>query len=509
MKNIFLLLFFVYLPSMVLSQTNQIKNTKHNRSDLTSIEDLVKDSESINKYLDHLEKIHRDFSGQILIYRNDREVFYQSRGFANEEFKVKGNKDTAYNLASISKMLTAIIVLKMQEEGLVDIYSPIANYIKELKGISLGETTIYELQTHTSGLPEKYENYLWKFVHVEKHGFHMDSIINHLKDVKIKTEDKGSTDYTNLGPLLASLALERISDMPYKLLLEKYIIDPLGLTNTGLAVLLDQDVITVNKAKTYEYWYGSIYEYPFAKVGLLGAAAGLHSSVNDLQKIINAVFVDKTFLSTRSYEILTKPYKEDSIYSFGCFNMKFKGSPNEKVNVLGHEGFIWGVSTAAFYMPEEQLGFILLSNRGFSQDLENDMRKMITLLSRGEVEFPKMNLEYKIMAVEDDKEFYSFVNSLDQLEELKKEYEVEEYNINDLGYTLMNERYKYKKAEAIFKLNCRLFPDSSNTYDSLGEIQYTMKNYEGSLKNYKTSFELDPENENAKHYIKLIIDNKG
>lgn len=507
MKKIISVLFFVYMTSLILAQLPQNNSTSAQK--ITSTDGLIKNLESINTYLNHLETIHQDFSGQILIYKNDEELFYQSRGYANAEFQVKGKRNTKYNLASVSKLLNAIVVLKMQEEDLVDINLPIEEYIEEFRETSIGKATIYELTTHTSGLPEKHEHYLWEFVHVEKHNFKMDSLINHLKDIQINKEEKGKTDYTNLGAILTSLALERIANKPYPLILKQYLIDPLGLEDTGLAIVADQSAIIENKAKTYEFWYGSLYEFPFAKVGLLGAAAGLHSSVNDLRKVINTIFINKDYLKPESYKILIEPYAKGSEYSFGCFDMQFKILPNKSIKVVGHEGFIWGVSAAALFIPESQTGFILLSNKRYTVNLESDLRKIIALLHSGEVDFPKISLDNKIMEAKNDKQFFSFVDSLIQLENLTKKYDVKEYNINDLGYTLMNERYRYDRAEAIFKLNCRLFPKSSNTYDSLGELQYAIKDYDNALKNFKKSLQLDSENKNAEDYINKINTRKN
>jgi len=68
---------------------------------ITSTDDLIKNADQINSYLNHLDKIHQDFSGQILIYKNDEEIYYQSRGYANAEFQVKAKRNTKYNIASI------------------------------------------------------------------------------------------------------------------------------------------------------------------------------------------------------------------------------------------------------------------------------------------------------------------------------------------------------------------------------------------------------------------------
>lgn len=487
----------------IIAQTSEQPNSANHQIVEKSKIDIPKATAAINNYLDHLEQIGDPFNGQILIYDSDRELYNETRGYANLQFKAPAKRSTSYNLASISKMLTALVILRMNEEGLVDIYSPIGKYIDELTKTDVGATTIYELLTHSSGLPETYEQYLWEFVHVEKHNYDRDSLLGHLQNVTIKDEDKGKTEYTNLGAVLTSIALENITGQPYQTLLKKYLIDPLGLDNTGLAIINDQSVIIENKAVTYEYYYGEYYEFPFAKVGLLGAAAGLHSSSDDLQRILNAVFVNKNFISSSSYQILTTPYKAGSEYSFGCFDMQFKIEEDETINVIGHEGFIWGVSTAALYLPEDQIRFILLSNRGFSANLEEGIRKIVKLMYGGEVVLPKMKLDNNIMEIEEETNFINYVNDLGDLETLKKKYQVREYDINEMGYVLIG-KGQYRKAEAVLKLNCRFFPKSSNAYDSLGEAQYLLKDYDNALTNYKRSLELDRTNENAEEYISAI-----
>lgn len=508
MKVINSILYFLLIASSIQSQSFENSSSSKSQIGKTKKINTQKVSVAIDTYLDHKEKIGDAFNGQILVCNDNDEIFYRSRGYAHEEFKVEPNRNTAYNLASISKMLTALVVLKMKEDDLVDINAPINQYINELVKTDIGESTIYELLTHSSGLPEPNETYLWEFVHVEKHDFHIDSITNHLNNVNIDDEDKGETDYTNLGAILTSLALERITGKSYEHLLQKYLIDPLGLTNTGMAIIDDQDEITSNKAKTYEQYYGTVYEFPFAKVGLLGAAAGLHSSIADLQKILSATFIKKSFLSPSSLQILTEPFKAGSEYGFGCFNMQFSIDGHQDINVIGHEGYIWGVSTAALYLPQEQITFVLLSNRGFSGNIENDLRKLIPLLLGAKVDYTKMRLDIKIMQIEEEAVFKNFVNGLQDIEKLREDYQVSEDDIDNLGYDLIEKR-KYQKAQAVLKLNCRLFSTSSNTYDSLGEVQYLLKDLDNSLVNYKRSLELDPDNENAKTYILKINELKG
>lgn len=73
---------------------------------------------------------------------------------------------------------------------------------------------------------------------------------------------------------------------------------------------------------------------------------------------------------------------------------------------------------------------------------------------------------------------------------------VDEGRINDLGYELLGKK-NYPAAIAVFKLNVELYPQSSNTYDSLGEAYMMNGDKELAIKNYKKSLELNPQNTNA------------
>jgi len=85
--------------------------------------------------------------------------------------------------------------------------------------------------------------------------------------------------------------------------------------------------------------------------------------------------------------------------------------------------------------------------------------------------------------------------------------EVLEDRNNDQGYALMQDG-DWESAFQVFTLNTMLFPDSFNVWDSLGECCYDMKNLDLSLEYYKKSLVLNPGNENAKHMLERIIQEK-
>ena len=89
-----------------------------------------------------------------------------------------------------------------------------------------------------------------------------------------------------------------------------------------------------------------------------------------------------------------------------------------------------------------------------------------------------------------------------ELDRINNSY-TDEASINALGYELLSEK-QYGAAIEVFLINVKLFPNSANTYDSLGEAYMNAGNKELAIINYKKSLELDPNNENAKNMLEQL-----
>ena len=79
---------------------------------------------------------------------------------------------------------------------------------------------------------------------------------------------------------------------------------------------------------------------------------------------------------------------------------------------------------------------------------------------------------------------------------LGEEYFLDEGAINNLGYRMLGEG-KIDEAVAVFEMNTEAFPDSWNTYDSLGEAYAARGDIDRAIASYKRSLELNPENTNG------------
>jgi tetratricopeptide (TPR) repeat protein len=93
---------------------------------------------------------------------------------------------------------------------------------------------------------------------------------------------------------------------------------------------------------------------------------------------------------------------------------------------------------------------------------------------------------------------------VDEAIALYREMDVEEQRLNRVGYGLLAEPDRVDEAISIFRLNTALFPESSNTWDSLGEGYMTAGRTELAIANYEKSLELDPSNANAVAMIERL-----
>ena len=79
----------------------------------------------------------------------------------------------------------------------------------------------------------------------------------------------------------------------------------------------------------------------------------------------------------------------------------------------------------------------------------------------------------------------------------------EESTLNALGYDLLRGQ-RVDEAIVIFQLNTAMYPNASNTYDSLGEAYFEKGDYSRALSNYRTSVRLNPDNTNGHVMIERI-----
>jgi CubicO group peptidase (beta-lactamase class C family) len=295
------------------------------------------------------------FNGSVIVSKNGEVIYQKAFGYADKESKTPLTDTTMFQLASVSKVITATSVLMLVEKGLVKLEDPFANYFPEFP---YPEITVKHLLAHRSGLP----NYLY---------FLNDLVSN--KTIKLSNRDvldlmierkpalylkpNKAFNYCNTNYALLALLVEKVSGRTFSNFLQEEIFSPLGMKHSG--TILSMDVFEKSISKPYDqkwkpieidasdYVVGdkSIYSTPFDLF--------LFSEALYQQKLLNAETQELAF-SALSKE------KKLSNYGLGWRMRDFKDAEKKEVY---HNGWWHGYRTAFHRRLKDKVTIVVLSNQ--------------------------------------------------------------------------------------------------------------------------------------------------
>ncbi|HFK5560638.1 TPA: serine hydrolase domain-containing protein [Elizabethkingia anophelis] len=172
----------------------------------------------------------KEFNGNVLVAEKGKVIYEKSFGLANEKTKQKLDKNTVYELASVSKQFTAMGIVQLEKEGKLSYNDPLTKYFPELSFYK--PITIDNLLHHTSGLPD-YMSLFDKNWDKKKFATNkdiVDMLAKYKPELLFVPGDK--YEYSNTGYALLGLIIEKVSKQSYGDYLNKKIFKPLGMANT-------------------------------------------------------------------------------------------------------------------------------------------------------------------------------------------------------------------------------------------------------------------------------------
>jgi CubicO group peptidase (beta-lactamase class C family) len=203
-------------------------------------------------------------------------------GWADLENRSPAKAESSYRLASITKTITAAAVLKLVEEGKIDLDAEIQAYVPYFPR-KKWPVTVRQLLGHTAGISH-YKN---------------EAVEGHIKDPKntrqslaifqdfpLVSEPGTKYNYSSYGYNLLGAAVEAASGQPYGDFVKTQIFDPLGMTDSRMDSPLE---IIPNRVRGYQVVRGEIKNSEYVDVSSRFAAGGTRSTVIDLLKYARGI----------------------------------------------------------------------------------------------------------------------------------------------------------------------------------------------------------------------------
>ncbi|GGG30730.1 hypothetical protein GCM10011344_34590 [Dokdonia pacifica] len=299
-------------------------------------------------------------------------------GFCQKENNIKTNTNSVFRVGSISKSLTAILILKLQDKGILDIDTDIKNYLKSWKlpkstFIENTPVTLRALLTHTSGLKKQQR------VKLGDHGFVKGERIytlNEILDGKTVLQPITFTSkpgeefkYSNQGYNLIEKVIEDVTNQSFEDLAQELILTPFEMTNsTFKTVYPDKSNTTYCYAYKDEIVHEGFYKNIAQKCG-----GGLFSTSQDLAKfsikVANIVNGKDAFLSSK----LAK-----QIFSKEDYGLGFDLIKKEDLFLFSHSGRVPGFYSFMAMDPQKGNGFVMIVNSDGVDDLFREMLRSVS-----------------------------------------------------------------------------------------------------------------------------------
>ena len=172
-----------------------------------------------------------NISGGILVAHEDEILLEKYQGFGRENQQMPINKNTALHIASISKPITAMAILKLVEDNKLDLNKKITDIFPKFP---YEKVSVFHLLSHRSGLP-KYEYFLEQAKFIPQQNYItnqeiLDFMITH-KPALVK-ETNTEFMYCNTNYALLALIIEKVTKKPFPQAIQEMIFEPLNMKNS-------------------------------------------------------------------------------------------------------------------------------------------------------------------------------------------------------------------------------------------------------------------------------------
>ncbi|NVK52842.1 MAG: beta-lactamase family protein [Flavobacteriaceae bacterium] len=267
---------------------------------------------SCSSYKEQLDELfsnistQTEFNGLVYVEKNNQ-IIYNNHIISDKVPTKILQQDSKIYLASLTKLFTEIVVLKLIEEGKLNLKNTISDYRTNFKPTYGKVLTIENLLNMSSGLPRELDSdNLMNSLKFDKNGF-AGSFLDSIPNMELSFKPGSNYEYSNLNYWLLGGIIEKVSGLNLGQAFSKYIFQPLEMSNSGYSLNPTDKIIGYKKDKNQ--WVVDQTNY-----NIRYASGGAYSSMEDLIKLSKSLR-NNTFLNEDSLRQLFG--KNDLIEVYG------------------------------------------------------------------------------------------------------------------------------------------------------------------------------------------------
>lgn len=294
-------------------------------------------------------------SASVAVVSHGKLAYAQAYGLARLQPPTKATPEMRYGVGSISKQFTAAAVLLLQQEGKLSLDDKVEKWVP---GLTRGnDVTLREVLSHTSG----YQDF-WPQDYVPPEmtqPVSAQTILTKWARRPLDFEPGTRWQYSNTNFLIAALAVEKASGVPFFQFIKTRILDPLGMTS---AVDFDRlGPSSIEPIGYMRYGLGPLRPAQPTGAGWMYGAGELAMTPSDLAKW-DISMIDQSLLSPASYRTLETTVLLDNGVSSG-YGLGVDVGMLSGHRMIEHSGEVAGFTAENMVFPDDSAAVIVLTNQ--------------------------------------------------------------------------------------------------------------------------------------------------
>ncbi len=300
----------------------------------------------------------------IAIVDDQTVVHARGYGLAHLDPATPATEKSIYRVGSISKVVNALAIAQLVDQGKLDLDVPITQYDPTFHINNPFDNTeaitLRHLLCHRSGLVR--ESPVGSYFDMSEPSI-MESVAS-LASCALVEPPNTRTRYSNIGPTVAGRVLEQVTGNTYDLHLREHLLEPLGMTSADFSRPESEHVAT-GYMRIAQPDGSFVYHQPAPVFELATSPAGnLYASAEDLAQLAKMIFAGgkangKQIISEKMLkEVFTVQLTDaDSGFGLGFMISNFAGH-----RAVSHNGAVYGFSCSFIALPETKVAVIVLTN---------------------------------------------------------------------------------------------------------------------------------------------------
>lgn len=292
---------------------------------------------------------------------------------------IESSIDTQYRIGSLTKTFVAVLVMRLRDEGALDLSDPLE---KHLAGTKAGPLTIAQLLSHTSGLASESPGPWWE----RTPGDLRPALADILGDDPMKHPAGRRHHYSNPGFGLLGALVEQLRGKPWGEVLHREILDPLEMTRTSLLPRAPHA-----QGWAVHPWANVLQPEVVQETGRMAPAGQLWSTVEDLCRFASllangadGVLTADTVAEMRTPAAAPEEASWEASYGLGMQTYRANGR-----SLAGHTGSMPGFLCALWVQVDEGLGAVALTNTTSGIAIGSLAADLIGIVADHEPRIPK------------------------------------------------------------------------------------------------------------------------